>query len=317
MTSRAAPQVLAVDPPPERQGLPLWGKVVVSIVVLLHFFAILTAVTGAGSVNFPAPELALHVKDFYTRPYLHFTFLTNPYRFYAPNPGPTNLVWFRLTYADGSVKWAETPRRKDWPIRMPYQRHLCVVMLFDQMAISASPEDPAVRRLTNEGKIVASSMVRYMARKHGRTLDDGTPNPVTEVAIYNVMHSIMEPWQVQNDWDLNDLRLHTPLYVGTFTADGIQLDAGTTTIEYRVASDMAAYILSRDLYPLFRKYPGRDRGELMDEVGAPPAIRYLLYTFPELARQDEMDRPDLKEVIEQLHGTRGIPAERRKPGSRS
>ena len=214
------------------------------------------------------------------------------------------------TYADGSVRWLEAPRRADWTLRMPYQRHLCTVLLFDQMANPISSDDPTTRKLSPEGKVVACSFARYVARKLGGAPSDGTPNPVAKVSIYSVMHSVLEPWQVQNGWDTNDLRLHTPFYIGTFGPDGVQLDAGTTTIEYRVVSDLAAHMLTRDIYPLFRKYPDRDRAEILTEVGAPPAIRALFYRFPELTRQDEMDRPDLKEIIEQLHGTQGIPADR-------
>jgi hypothetical protein len=310
MQRREPAQASPTEPQPKRFGPPLWGKTIVSLLVSAHFFAIFTAVTAAGTSQFPPPPLLVLTKEYLTRPYLHFVFLTNPYRFFAPNPGPSNLLWFRVEYADGSVRWLEAPRRADWTLRMPYQRHLCTVLLFDQMANPISSDDPTTRKLSPEGKVVACSFARYVARKIGGAQSEGTPNPVAKVSIYSVMHSVLEPWQVQNGWDTNDLRLHTPFYIGTFGPDGVQLDAGTTAIEYRVVSDLAAHMLTRDIYPLFRKYPDRDRAELLTQVGAPPAIRALFYRFPELTRQDEMDRPDLKEIIEQLHGTQGIPADR-------
>jgi hypothetical protein len=298
------------SPVTERRGPPFWGKLGVSLLVVVHFFAITTAVTSAGSTMFPAPDIVVWVKNWVTRPYLQFVFLTNPYRFYAPNPGPTPVLWFRLEYQDGTARWLELPRRQDWPIRMPYQRHLCAVMLFDQMAGSISPEEPGVRRLSPEGRIAACSFARYAARKYPRMAADGSLVPVKEVALYSIMHLVMEPWQVRNGWETTDMRLHMPFYVGTFGADGLQLDAGTTTLQYRPISDLAAHMLARDIYPLFRQHPDKDRAELLDEIGAPPAIRSLFYRFPQLLKPDEMDRPDLKDIIEQLHGTIGIPPER-------
>lgn len=290
-----------------------WVKVVVSLLICAHWFAICTAVLAAGTPQFPPPLPAVYARLYVTQPYLNFLFLTNPYRFYAPNPGPANLIWFRIEYADGSVRWLEVPDRRNWRLRMPYQRHLCVALLFDQMGESVSPEDPTVRRLSAQGRVAASSFARYVARKYARQDENGQPIPVARVSIYTVMHSVLEPHMVQKGWDINDLRLYTPFYIGTFGPDGVQLDKGTEFMEYRVISDLAAHILATDIYPEFRKHPDRDRSEILEELGIPRPIRALFYRFPELLRQDDMDRPNLKEVIEQLFGTEDFPKDRQTP----
>ena len=288
---------------------PRWLRGVVTLLLLAHWFAIATAVIAAGTPQFPPPLPAIWARLYVTQPYLNFVFLANPYRFYAPNPGPANLIWFRIEYEDGTVRWWETPERRDWTLRMPYQRHLCLALLFDQMAESAA-DDPTLRRLTLQGKVAASSFARYVARKFARSDAQGNPVPAVRISIYTVMHSVLEPWMVQQGWDIHDLRLYSPFYLGTYSADGLQLDAGTDTIQYRVISDMAAYILATDVYPLFRQHPQQDRSELLHALGAPRPIRALFYRFPELLQHEEMDRPDLKEVIERLHGTQGFPPER-------
>lgn len=293
-----------------------WVRGIVSLLICAHWFAICTAVIAAGTPQFPPPLPAVYARLYLTQPYLSFVFLTNPYRFYAPNPGPANLIWFRIEYADGGVRWLEVPDRNNWRLRMPYQRHLCVALLFDQMGEAASPQDPVVRRLTPQGKVAASSFARHVARKYARRDENGQPIPVTRVSIYTVMHSVLEPRMVQEGWDINDLRLYTPFYIGTFGPDGLQLDKGTELMEYRVASDLAAHILATDIYPQFRKYPDKDRSEILEELGIPRPIRALFYRFPELLRQDDMDRPNLREIIEQLFGTEGF-AKDRQPASRT
>ena len=44
-----------------------------------------------------------------TRPYLQITHLNNAYHFYAPEPGPVAIVWFRVRFADGAVAWVRCP----------------------------------------------------------------------------------------------------------------------------------------------------------------------------------------------------------------
>ena len=75
---------------------------------MLHFFAKFTTLINNGSMISERIN-----KPF--RPYLDFLFLSSAYQFFAPDPGPTSLIWFRVRYEDGTVRW------KEWPtIRRSY-----------------------------------------------------------------------------------------------------------------------------------------------------------------------------------------------------
>lgn len=286
-------------------------KWIVTALVLFHFTALFTVVTAAGAPNFPPPPLAVKA-NLPMRMYVHPIFLSNPYRFYAPNPGPTNVFWFRLKHeykddkGDNVVqwRWVEMPRRSDYTGRMPYQRHLSVTMLFDNLADLIAPEQ---RALSEEGKIVLSSYARRAARIYPLKLNDGTEAPVKAVQFYNVYHGVLEPDQIRNNWDSYDLRLYGPYFYGEFDPEGRRIDSPLTlpdgrqvwATQQRNILDLAVQILSSDLYPVFRKH---DRGEwlaLMDQMGTPKPIRELLIKYPQLADPD-IPATDLKERIEAL-----------------
>jgi hypothetical protein len=259
----------------------------VLVLVAIHLSAILVAVVGAGNPRFPAPILAARARFLFMKPYLEATFLTNPYRFFAPDPGPTTLLWARLHYQDGSVRWVEVPRREDFSSGVAYHRHLALVMLFDHLSVT-SPDvvDPNRRESLPEGRIVLESYVRHLAHHYAGVKKDGATNPVKRIQFFTVWHRVLEPWQIQRGWEISDLRLYTPFYYGTFTAEGIQIDHGTTKIEPRLISEVAAMMLGSDAYPLFRQHPNTDRMELLEEIGAPAPIRALVLRFPELANPD-------------------------------
>lgn len=71
-------------------------RAVVSVVVILHFGGILTAVMATP----PMPWLAGQLWTRIYRPYLEFMYLVNAYHYYSPEPGPASFLWFRLIYLD-------------------------------------------------------------------------------------------------------------------------------------------------------------------------------------------------------------------------
>src|SRR5262245_37113921 len=126
-------------PETPKVGWPLWAKIAVSAGIVWHFFAIFLAVTSEGGRG-NSPELCR--KIYYQElgkvpayPYLRFLFLTNAYRFFAPNPGPTALLWFRVQYDDGSARWFELPDADEFVLRMPYQRRLALALQVGQNVI--------------------------------------------------------------------------------------------------------------------------------------------------------------------------------------
>ena len=69
-------------------------RLAVSILILVHFAAIATAVIGSP----PGPYIIQEAQHWIFRPYLDFMYLNNAYRFYSPEPSPASQVWFRVEY---------------------------------------------------------------------------------------------------------------------------------------------------------------------------------------------------------------------------
>jgi hypothetical protein len=107
--------------------LPSLGRrIVLSVMVVYHFGCIVTAVTLVPPRNEPAPWLSMQLYGRVYRPYMAFMYLTNAYHFYSPDPGPANLLWFHVEYADGSARWIKLPYRSDFKINLHYQRMLAL-----------------------------------------------------------------------------------------------------------------------------------------------------------------------------------------------
>jgi hypothetical protein len=104
----------------------LWRRVVVSVLIVVHFGGMLTATTSVDPPGGMAPWLSTQVWLHFYRPYLTFMYLANAYHFYSPNPGPATLLWFRIQYEDGSHRWRHVPDRDDSPHGMHYQRMLAL-----------------------------------------------------------------------------------------------------------------------------------------------------------------------------------------------
>lgn len=97
MSSPESPTVVAAPP---RRGI----KLAITLVLLFHFAALLSCVLAGGQ-----PFVMKQLCAFF-RPYLRFMWLDNAYRFYAPEPGPTDVLWYYLKYEDGSATWYSTLR---------------------------------------------------------------------------------------------------------------------------------------------------------------------------------------------------------------
>lgn len=268
----------------------------VTLIILLHFFAILTAVTSASGPGFPAPVLAV-LANKPLRPYLELTFLGSAYRFFAPNPGATNVLWFRVQYLDGTVRWLELPRRQDFGTRTAYQRHLSVAMILNQYL---APPDEAGRQQLNEiGQICLASYVRHVARTIPRSGADGRPIAVRSVGVYDAFHALLTPEQIRAGRVPADLQNYKALFLGAFKPDGTRTDPFRPGTQDKPISYVAAGILAVDLYPLVKRQPAADPRQLADDLALPEPIRHLLSRYPELLDPQAADR-DLQGRIEVL-----------------
>lgn len=129
-------------------------RVVILLLVLFHFGGILTAVTAVSPRNeLPAPWVSMMLWTHVYRNYLTFTYFTNAYHFYSPDPGPPTLFWFYIEYADGKTKWVKIPNRRESPVGLHHQRMLAACESAYNPIIGIPPLDTeGVRRLEERFK---------------------------------------------------------------------------------------------------------------------------------------------------------------------
>jgi hypothetical protein len=104
---------------PSRSLLSIRIRWLVSAAIVWHLTAILI---GAWIASPPeSPFAAFAARPF--RPYIAVADLNHGYRFFAPNPGPSHLFRYQLTFDDGSTRDGYFPNREQhWP-RLLYHRY--------------------------------------------------------------------------------------------------------------------------------------------------------------------------------------------------
>ena len=102
-------------------------KVVVSLLILLHFSSIMVSITSVPPPNGGLPWLPVQAWAHIYRPYGSFMYLNNAYHFYSPEPGPPTLAWFyvcALQRRQRPLDQAAQPERQPTS-PMHYQRLHC------------------------------------------------------------------------------------------------------------------------------------------------------------------------------------------------
>jgi hypothetical protein len=106
-------------------------RLTVSVVLVLHFAGISTACLSVE----PAPWLVKQSWVRLFRPYLEFMYLNNAYHFYAPEPGPSSYLWFRVIFSTpegvDQGMWYKVPDLDEdgnmrHPVALEYQRFLAM-----------------------------------------------------------------------------------------------------------------------------------------------------------------------------------------------
>jgi hypothetical protein len=280
-------------------------KWIVSILVLGHFFAIAMAVTQSSTPQFPTPDVAMAMNVKPVRMYQQFTFLGNAYRFYAPEPGPVSILWFRMEYEDGSIWWLEMPLRHEFLLRMPYQRNLSLTMLVFQNQVIYQPQfmgrslstmvatgpvagtmisemisRPGMTYLVGTSQIAARSYVRHVAKEY--PIHPKTGAPITRVIPYQIQHLLLGHAQVLMGWTPTDARTYAASEVGIFKPDGTDVGVMNYILAQVPALRFAGDILLNDYYRLKFEHPAADSAAIMAHMNMPRPLRALLDRFPEL-----------------------------------
>ena len=281
------------QPPGATRGIFGWIQGLVSVVLLWHFMGLFIAAVAPPMPGFAPSALISGIYERLFRRPLEFLGLTNPHRYYAPGISPFTQAWFRATLADGAVRWMELPGPRNPILPARCQRRFGIAMAL-QSSTAALPQDPGTQVLTPSGRLLASSYARHVAVELGRA----SASPVVEVQVYQVVHRIRLPQEVQRGWPATDLRLYAPRYLGTFSADGRATSArddAPLRAPNIPMSLFAATILREDAWPAGKQASG-------STLHLPTPIAHLLKRIPALAKPQDAAglRQRLVQAVESL-----------------
>lgn len=300
---------IPVPPPSKAPALVKW---IVSLVLLFHFTAIISHVLSGGG-----PFVMRQLSTLF-RPYLKTMWLDNAYRFYAPDPGPTDVLWFHLNYADGSTRWTQVPRREDFYFRMPFQRHMSIAllasMMVEQEPVPARDNNESLARilasntpimrtvLTPVGEIFYRSYARHIARtdkQHPRTHAE-----LASMDCYLVKYNIRSPFEMRMKLDMYDPRMLRILQVATFTPDGLICNHEEGFKE-KAADDLFIELIQNEITPLLEANAALPAGQrqpimsILKDYGIPFPFIQPLVTLSEEEKvqffKKPLDRDTLRE----------------------
>ncbi len=187
-------------------------RVLISVALLLHLTAVIAAPwSGPDGASPVAREV---VRPF--GPYLDAAYLGHGYQFFAPEPGPSRIVRYRLEMPDGSEQKGTFPDlNSQWP-RLFYHRHFMLseklggFVTPPQLPPDATAEDQQrwqyVRSVFNK---IARSYAMHLIHESG----------ARKVTLELVQHNLPVPVQVAAGQKLTDPRLYQVLWTDTFEAD--------------------------------------------------------------------------------------------------
>jgi hypothetical protein len=130
-------------------------RVVVSLLVSIHIVAVFL---GPFAMPPQTSELAATIANVY-RPYVDALSLANGYRFFAPEPGPSHLVRYELTFDDGSTRDGVFPNLDEHKPRLLYHRYFMMSELLNTLS---NPDDPGERRAR-----YVKSFAQHLLDAHG------------------------------------------------------------------------------------------------------------------------------------------------------
>ena len=264
-------------------------RTLISLGIVGHFVAVATAVSSISTRTFPAPPLAIAANQL-VLPYLRATNLNNSYRFFAPNPEPVHLLWFRVRLADGTVRWAEWPDPAARWRGIGYQRRLTVPFLLAGH-LTPSPRDPDLVLLGPVARECIAAFARHLAHAEA-----GAARRAEEIQVYSVTHRMLMPYEVQMGWEPTDLRLYQPIvFLGSYGPGGEPAagSVGDPVGAVVPPSLFASRVVRQALLPTPRPV------SVPPMVPGPQPVRELLHRFPELRQTAGLDEGQLRRAIEQ------------------
>ncbi len=229
---------------------PGWRLLAGSLLLLLHFGAILTIVANVPPPNGMSPYVASHLWTRISRPYLQFTQLNNGYHFYAPEPGPATLLWFRVEFEGGASRWVRLPDHKACRNHLERRRWGALATVVSQ-GTTVSPErfEQLLQRRMRAGQergipmaemppgsqyrqpsLHAELLLASYARRVARTTahPEGLDRPVVGVKVYRVDYYNPPVQHFQAGRDPLDPTLYLAYYMGEYRPDGTLKETSLT-----------------------------------------------------------------------------------------
>ena len=133
--------------------IPLGWRIGLSVLLLLHLLAVFlppfqfACRVGNGSSSPFADGLANSI-----RPYIGLMYLDHGYFFFAPNPGPSHLVKYKVEFADDREPIeGRFPNLQEQQPRLKYHRHFMIAeALYNQYESPIAPPEPSPPALNSE-----------------------------------------------------------------------------------------------------------------------------------------------------------------------
>lgn len=139
----------------------IW-KCVVSVIVTVHVLAVFAFPFEFATSTTGRPSAVARSMTRVLDPYIDIMNLRNGYAFFAPEPGPSHLVRYRIEFDDGRPPLEQTfpDRDRHWP-RLFYHRHF---MLSEQLNAAYVPPIPPEGVNDQEMKRYRRARDAYVAR---------------------------------------------------------------------------------------------------------------------------------------------------------
>ncbi len=189
------------------------AKLVVSALVAVHLAAVFIAPMSF-AVRPGSPAIDPLRAAF--RPYIQALFLDHGYAFFAPDPGPSHLVEYELTFADGRA--SETGRFPDVKQHVPrllYHRHF---MLSESLQTYYVPAiAPRVERESDDYRHWRAARDDYNALRDSYAKHLTQAHHAERARVHRIRHDFLPPAQFTRERDLegpatlNDERTYTDL----------------------------------------------------------------------------------------------------------
>lgn len=261
-----------------------WRYLLGSVLLFTHFSAIFCAIVVVPPPNAPAPFLAVQTYIRFFHPYLVATNLNNGYHFYAPEPGPCALLWYRVQWDDGASHWGRIPDHPKMANHLERRRYGALATVITQgMPVAPDRFEKLAEARTKAGeekKIPIDPnfplamqyrepppMVKLLLSSYARFLAKNTPHPqgkdvkVTGVKLYSVEYFNPFVEHFKAGREPLDETLYVPYFLGDYHADG-QIKA---EIYRAVQQPVGPPVVTQDPF-LYWRIP------ILKEIDMPPPV---------------------------------------------